>query len=89
MPTVTDHPGNAEMADRFGPLPPEAKEYVRVAEPRVACAKAGIDHLDVKETRAVFYKTGSRQIAFVSELRGTTAERKLAELIRTTRSRAP
>ena len=77
----------AEMKDRFGPLPPEAKEYVRVAELRVACAKASIDHLDVKGTRAVFYKTGSRDIAFVSTLHGKTVERKLDELIRTTRSR--
>jgi len=77
----------AEMADRFGPLPPEARQYVRVAELRVACAKASIDHLDVKGTRAVFYKTGSRGIAFVSDLHGKTVERKIDELIRMTRSR--
>ena len=77
----------AEMADRFGPLPPEVKEFVRVAELRVLCARASISHVDVKGTRAVFYKNGSREIAFVSDLHGTTAERKLGELIKTMRSR--
>lgn len=77
----------AEMKDRFGPLPPEAEEYVRVALLRTACANAGITHIDVKETRAVFYETGSREIAFVESLRGKSAEAKLKELIRMTRSR--
>ena len=79
----------AEMKDRFGPLPDEAKEYVRIAELRVLCATASIEHVDVKGTRAVFYKTGSREIAFVSTLRGRTADAKIGELIRTTRSRQP
>ena len=77
------------MKDRFGPLPDEAKEYVRISELRVLCAAASIDHIDVKGTRAVFYKTGSRDIAFVSTLRGRTADAKLGELIRTTRSQEP
>ena len=79
----------AEMKDRFGPLPDEAKEYVRIAELRVLCAAASIDHIDVNGTRAVFYKTGSRDIASVSTLRGKTADAKIGELIRTLRSRAP
>ena len=79
----------AEMKDRFGPLPNEAKEYVRISELRVLCAAASIDHVDVKGTRAVFYKTGSRDIAFVSTLHGKTTDAKLGELIRTTRSREP
>ena len=79
----------AEMKDRFGPLPPEAKEYVRVAELRVLCAAASIEHVDVKDTRAVFYKTGSREVFKVVDLKGTTPERKLSELIRTTRSPEP
>ena len=79
----------AEMKDRFGPLPDEAKEYVRIAELRVLCATASIEHVDVKGTRAVFYKTGSREIAFVSTLHGKTADAKIGELIRTTRSREP
>lgn len=70
-----------EMADRFGPLPTEAREYIKIAELRVACACASIDHIDVKGPRAVFYKAGSRQIAFVKTVRGKTADRKLAELM--------
>ena len=71
----------AEMKDRFGPLPDEAKEYVRIAELRVLCAAASIDHIDAKGTRAVFYKTGSREVFNVIDLKGKTADRKLTELI--------
>lgn len=71
----------AEMKDRFGPLPDEAKEYVRIAELRVLCAAASIDHIDVKETRAVFYKTGSREVFKVIDLKGKTTDRKLTELL--------
>lgn len=78
---------SAEMVDRFGPLPPEADEYVRVALLRTLSARAGITHIDVKDARAVFYKTGSREIAFVETLRAKTGEAKLKELIRTVRSR--
>ena len=71
-----------EMEDRFGPLPPEAKEYVRVALLRTECAAAKIVNVDVKGEQAVFYKAGSRDIAFVEHLRGQSAESKLTELIR-------
>ena len=70
----------AEMKDRFGPLPDEAREYVRIAELRVHCANALIDHVDVKGARAVFYKSGSREVFKVTDLRGKTAEAKLREL---------
>ena len=79
----------AEMKDRFGPLPDEAKEYVRIAELRVLCAASQITNIDVKETRAVFYKTGSREVFKVIDLRGRTSEAKIGELIRTMRSREP
>ena len=72
----------AEMKDRFGPLPDEAREFVRIAELRVLCAAASIDHVDVKGTRAVFYKTGSRDVFKVIDLKGKTSDRKLSELIR-------
>ena len=71
----------AEMKDRFGPLPDEAKEYVRLSELRVLCAAASIDHIDVKGTRAVFYKTSSRDVFKVIDLKGRTADRKLTELL--------
>ena len=78
-----------EMRDRFGPPPPEAEEFVRIAKLRVLCANAGYGHIDVKGTRAVFYKNGSREIDKVVDLKGRTAEAKLGELIRTLRSRSP
>jgi len=78
-----------EMRDRFGPPPPEAEEFVRIAKLRVLCANAGYGHVDVKGTRAVFYRDGAREIDKVVDLRGKTAEAKLGELIRTLRSRSP
>jgi len=70
----------SEMKDRFGPLPPEAEEFVRIAELRVLAAQARYTNIDVRGTRAVFYRAGSREISMVRELKGKTAQRKLAEL---------
>lgn len=70
----------AEMADRFGTPPVQAKRLVRLAELRVACAKRRINHVDVRGTRAVFYVDGSREIAFVRDLGGANADAKLREL---------
>ena len=70
----------AEMKDRFGPLPPDAREFVRIAELRVACAAARIAHVDVRGARAVFYRVGSRDIFKVVDLGGTTVDAKLREL---------
>ena len=71
----------AEMKDRFGPLPPEAQEFVRIAELRVLCAGALVDHVDVTGARAVFYKAGSREVFKVIDLKGKTSDRKITELI--------
>ena len=73
----------AEMKDRFGPLPPEVDEFVRVATLRVRCAMAGISNIDAKGTRAVLYKSGSRAIYKVVDLKGTSVRRKLSELVST------
>ena len=70
----------AEMKDRFGPPPPEADEFVRVAELRVRCAMAGISNVDAKGTRAVLYRSGSDKIFKVVDLPGKTPRKKLAEL---------
>ena len=70
-----------ELADRFGPLPPAAKRLVRLAELRVKCAAAGIGIIDAKETRAILYTNGSREIAKVVDLKGRTADRKITELL--------
>ena len=78
-----------EMRDRFGPLPDEAREFVRLAELRVKCAQAKIERVDVQKTRAVLYRIGSRQIFRVVDLHGKTADAKLNELIRTMRSQEP
>ncbi len=72
----------AEMVDRFGPPPADAKLFLRVAELRVRAAAAGIGAIDVKGPRAIFYRNGTREIALVTELTGKSPERKLAELLR-------
>ena len=71
----------AELEDRFGKLPPPAKRLVLLAELRVRCAAERISHIDVKGTRAVFYRCGSRDIAFVRDLKGKKPDRKIHELI--------
>ncbi len=71
-----------EMRDRFGPLPPEAEEFVLVAKLRCACAAHHVTNLDVRGARAVFYKNGSRTIDHVVELKSSTSRQKLAELER-------
>ena len=70
----------AELRDRFGPLPPAVKRLVALAKLRVACAAAKISNIDAKDRRAVFYKVGSRDVAFVRDLKGKTPDRKIAEL---------
>ena len=70
-----------ELEDRFGRLPSAAKRLLRLATLRVICAAQRISNIDVQGPRAVFYRYGSRDIAFVRDLRGKTADRKLQELI--------
>ena len=70
-----------ELVDRFGKLPPAARRLVKLAELRVLCARARINHVDVKGTRAVFYSCGSRDIAFVRDLKGKKPDRKIQELM--------
>ena len=69
-----------EMIDRFGPLPSEAEQFVRLSALRIRCAKNGIGNVDARGGRAVLYKAGTREIAAVAMLKGKTPERKLAEL---------
>ena len=78
----------AELKDRFGRMPPAAQRLVRLAELRVACAREGISHIDVKGERAVFYRSSSHDIAFVARLQTKTADRKIAELIKAVKSPA-
>ena len=70
----------AEMKDRFGPLPAEARTFVLLAQLRVKCAEARITHIDVTGKRAVFYKAGTAGIAFVRDLVKKTSDQKIREL---------
>lgn len=71
-----------EMVDRFGPMPEEAKTFIAVASLRVTAALARIERIDVKDTRAVFYRVGSRDITSVHTLKGKTVKAKISELKR-------
>lgn len=71
-----------EMIDRFGPMPEEVKTFISVASLRVTAALARIERIDVKDTRAVFYKNGSHSIDYVHTLKGKTVKAKIAELKR-------
>ena len=71
-----------EMRDRFGPPPPEAALFVKAAALRVACAAAEIESVDAKDSRAVLYKKGSREIFRVMTLRGKSPADRLAEISR-------
>ena len=72
----------AELADRYGRLPPAARRLVKLAEFRVLCAQAHVTRLDVRNGKAVFYRDGSNDVAFVGRVSGTTPERKLTSLFR-------
>lgn len=72
----------SEMRDRFGPLPNKVKEFAAVASLRILCSQARITSIDSRGSRAVFYRSHSREIAFVETLKGNTAEEKIAELTR-------
>lgn len=71
-----------ELADRYGRLPRAAQRLVKLAEFRVLCAQAHISRLDVRDGKAVFYREGSHDVAFVGRVSGTTPERKIASLFR-------
>ena len=70
-----------ELKDRFGPLPPQAKRLVRLAELRVMCAVNSIGIIDANGTRAILYRNGSREVAKVVDLKGHTADKKITELL--------
>ncbi len=72
----------AELEDRFGKMPPSVKRLVLLAELRVRAAHARITRLDVRDTRAVFYRAGSNEVAFVRDLKGRKPDAKIRELIR-------
>ena len=70
----------AELADRYGKLPRAALRLIKLAEFRVLCAQQRVSRLDVRNGRAVFYRQGSHDVAFVGRVSGTTPERKISTL---------
>lgn len=69
-----------ELADRYGRLPKAALRLVKMAEMRVLCAQAKISRIDVRGARAVFWRAGRRDPAFVRQLEAQTPEQKIAAL---------
>ena len=71
-----------ELADRFGKIPAAASRLLRLAELRICAAKNRIERIDVRASRAVFYDAGSREIAFVRDLKSKSPDGKIGELMR-------
>ena len=71
----------AELKDRYGSAPPAAVRFFNLAQLRLACARAGVGSIDVREQRAVFRSRATGEIAAVVELKGRSADRKVTELI--------
>ena len=71
-----------ELADRYGRLPPAALRLVKMAEFRVRCAERKVSRLDVKDSRAIFYREGSRDPVLVARVSGSDPDRKLNCLFR-------
>ena len=69
-----------ELADRFGPPPPQVKRLLSLAAFRTACAAAGISRVDVKNGRAVLRDAASGAIRIVKELKETQVDGMTAEL---------
>lgn len=71
-----------EMRDRFGPLPPAARRFIKIAALRVSAARAGFSRIDVRGSRACFYKPNSREVAFVADVAGKSPDERLSSLER-------
>ena len=75
----------AELEDRFGKMPKPVKRLIALAKLKVKCAAAEIDRIDVKGSRAVFYRVGSRDIAYVEDLKASSCDTKIAALTKLVR----
>ena len=69
-----------EMRDRFGPLPPAAARFAKIAALRVQAATAGFSRIDARGNRAFFYTPSSREVAFVADIRGSSPDQRLASI---------
>ena len=72
----------SELADRYGRLPKAAARLVKLAEFRVVCAQTGISAVTVRKNKALFYRRGKSDVAFVGHLEESTPEKKLASLLK-------
>jgi transcription-repair coupling factor (superfamily II helicase) len=75
----------AEMADRFGRLPPPAGRLLRLAELRVAAAERRIARIEVRDGKVGLYRAHSRQTLLIRNrsprLTAASADQKIAQLI--------
>jgi transcription-repair coupling factor (superfamily II helicase) len=75
----------AEMADRFGLLPPPAGRLLRLAELRVAAAVHRIARIEVRDGKVGLYRAHSRQTLLIRNrsphIAAASADQKIAQLI--------
>ena len=69
-----------ELADRFGPVPAQAKRLLALAALRAECAAAGISRVDAKNGKVVFRDAATGAIRAVKELKKASPDRMIAEL---------
>jgi transcription-repair coupling factor (superfamily II helicase) len=77
----------AELIDRFGPLPPETENLLRIVETKINCRVASIAKLDVGAKGAVvtFIESGFPDLdgllAYVERLKGAAKLRPDSKLV--------
>jgi transcription-repair coupling factor (superfamily II helicase) len=71
-----------ELKDRYGPPPAAAIRFFKLAQIRLACQRSSIGSIDVSGDRAVFRRRGTSEIVMVTELKGSSPDRKLAQIIK-------
>ena len=78
----------AEIADRFGRLPPAALRLLRLAELRTIASAHGIARIDVRKRKVNFYRGHSRQPLLIRNrlprLTATGTDSMLAQLLKLT-----
>ncbi len=74
-----------ELLDRYGPLPAATSRLLAIAQLRILSTQAKLSRIDTRENKAFLRDRDQRMVA-VLELKGKTADAKLAELRRAVKS---
>lgn len=70
-----------ELRDRFGPLPEEVRNFVKLSALRIRAAKHGIGMITAHGTVAKFYRAENHEVGKIVNLPDSTPDKKLAALL--------